>query len=366
MEQRENLLGVIQTLYKWRKSIIYLCGIVGIGTMVISLLFLDNFYQSTTVFLAASPDLSTPEPVGAALVEKRYYGQEEDIDRMLTTAKSDKVADYLIQKYNLYEHYEVDSTKALAAFDVKKKFNGLYSVIKTKYDAIELSIEDKDPVLAKSMVNDARDKINILGQAFIKQSQTIQIEDFKKSIMAKEGQLFAMSDSLIKLRQEFGVFNTETQGDLFAKMVAEAESKLVMNSSRLSQMQSSGSAHPDTIRILKANVGGMKEQVKSLEARLARFNKGMPSVDVLEQMHLETREALALDQERLRKITAAYQSNSPSVLVVEEGTVPVKKSRPKRSILILTATFLTFIFSVIGVLLIDTYRDINWKETLNA
>lgn len=366
MEQRENLIGVVKTLYNWRKPIIYLCLGVGLGTALISLLFLDNYFQSTTIFLAASPDLATPEPVGAALVDKRYYGLEEDIDRMLTTAKSDKVAEYLINKYNLYAHYEVDSTKALAAFNVKKKFNGLYSVIKTKYDAIELSIEDKDPELAARMVNDARDKINEFGQTFIKQSQAIQIEDFKKSIAAKETELFTMSDSLIKLREAFGVFNTETQGDLFAKMVAEAEAKMVLNKSRLTKLQSSGTAHPDTIQNLRALVGGLEEQVKSLEGRLAKFNKGMPLVDVMEQVHLETREALGLDKERLKKIQAAYESNAPSILVVEEGTVPIRKSRPKRSIIVLAATFLTFILSVIGVLLFDIYKDVNWKESLNA
>jgi hypothetical protein len=38
------------------------------------------------------------------------------------------------------------------------------------------------------------------------------------------------------------------------------------------------------------------------------------------------------------------------------------KERPKRSIIIFSAILIALIFSVIGVLLADNYKDVNWKE----
>jgi capsular polysaccharide biosynthesis protein len=64
MENNENLLGVISTLLRWRKPIIRICLIAGIGTALITWFGLDDYYQSTTVFYAASPDLGKPEAVG--------------------------------------------------------------------------------------------------------------------------------------------------------------------------------------------------------------------------------------------------------------------------------------------------------------
>ena len=83
MENKENLLGVIATLLKWRKPIIRLCLIAGIGTAIISL-FLPNYYQSTTTFYAASPDLGMPDPVGEMEKYRDYYGEDTDNDRILT------------------------------------------------------------------------------------------------------------------------------------------------------------------------------------------------------------------------------------------------------------------------------------------
>jgi tyrosine-protein kinase Etk/Wzc len=44
-------------------------------------------------------------------------------------------------------------------------------------------------------------------------------------------------------------------------------------------------------------------------------------------------------------------------VLIESGKVPIMKSRPKRSILILSAVLVSFIFSVIGVLLLENYRE---------
>jgi uncharacterized protein involved in exopolysaccharide biosynthesis len=49
-------------------------------------------------------------------------------------------------------------------------------------------------------------------------------------------------------------------------------------------------------------------------------------------------------------------------VVVEEAEVPLIKSRPKRSIIVIGAAFIAFIFTVIGILILDTYRDVDWKS----
>ena len=121
MEKKDNLLSVLEIIFRWKKQIIIVCAIAGIGAVVISL-FMDNYYESFTNFYAASPDLALPEPVGTEATDRDYYGEPEDIDRVLTIAESSEIANYLINKYNLYEHYESDTTHRLAQFKVTKAF----------------------------------------------------------------------------------------------------------------------------------------------------------------------------------------------------------------------------------------------------
>ena len=110
MENNENLLGVISTLLRWRKPIIRICLIAGIGTAIIAL-FLPNYYQSTTTFYAASPDLGKPEAVGEIERDRDIYGEDTDNDRLLTIAQSNEIVSYLIQKFKLYEHYDINPSK---------------------------------------------------------------------------------------------------------------------------------------------------------------------------------------------------------------------------------------------------------------
>ena len=68
------------------------------------------------------------------------------------------------------------------------------------------------------------------------------------------------------------------------------------------------------------------------------------------------------DRERYRQALSVYNSTFPAIHVLEEAPVPVIKSRPKRMIIVAVAVILAFILSVMGVLIFESYRDVNWKE----
>ncbi|MEM9931262.1 MAG: hypothetical protein AAF840_15710, partial [Bacteroidota bacterium] len=67
------------------------------------------------------------------------------------------------------------------------------------------------------------------------------------------------------------------------------------------------------------------------------------------------------DKEKLKQYRAIYSSDIPALIVVEDAAVPQVKSRPFRTLIVLAAVVLTFLFTVIGVLLFETYRDIDWQ-----
>jgi hypothetical protein len=63
---------------------------------------------------------------------------------------------------------------------------------------------------------------------------------------------------------------------------------------------------------------------------------------------------------------SALESSVKTLQVIEKATPPPVKSRPKRAILVLSATFLAFLASVVGIIVFDQYKDINWKEILGS
>ncbi len=364
MENKENLLGVIATLLKWRKPIIRLCLIAGIGTAIISL-FLPNYYQSTTTFYAASPDLGMPDPVGEMEKDRDYYGEDTDNDRILTIASSNEVIWYLIEKFKLYEHYDIDRSNRKSKDKIVKKFTKLYNVEKTKFEAIEISVEDKDSLMAAAIANEARYRTDIIAQSLMKEGHLKRLNSFESTMKEKLQQLYVLGDSLSKVRKKYQVFNTETQGELLAQMVAKQRGQLIGAKAKLEVFRQGGSSTRDSVIYLNAQVQGLQKEVESLESNLSLFNSGMSTVNELEDQHQEGREQLSIDRERYKQLKAMYNSYIPTIHVVENADIPYVKSRPFRSLIVISTVLITFILSVIGILILENYREVNWEALMN-
>ncbi|MEO1515558.1 MAG: hypothetical protein AAFV95_11110 [Bacteroidota bacterium] len=365
MENKDNLLSVLGVIYKWRKQIIGLCALAAVGSIVISL-FLSNYYESSTLFYAANPDLAKPPAVGNEIKDRNYFGQSEDIDRILSIANSDQVASYLIDQFDLYEHYSVDTNHIKAPFFVRKKFFNAYTVTKTKLDAIELTVEDIDPQIAADMVNAARDKIEEMARSLAKQSQAEQIRDYEQRITNKEIELEEIADSLGRLRTKYKIYNSYSQSEILSELYENAGTKVASGRARLEALQSFKSIPRDSILILESKVKGYENELLLLKTRLDTFNNGMSKVRLLDEIHLNARRQLGLDKERYKQIRGTFNSDFAVIFPLEFGRVPVVKSRPKRSLIVIGAVFIAFIVGILGALLFDTYKDIKWREILNG
>lgn len=360
MEQKDHLLGVVQTLWKWRKPILIVTLSAAIGTAVISL-FMPNYFKATTIFLAASPDMAKPELLfGQGNLRRNEYGDANDIDRLLTIAESSELVDFLVDSFKLYDHYKIDKENPRAPFKVQEKFFSLYKIEKTKRDAIELSVEDKDRALAPRIANAAREKIDALAQQLIKQNQILSIETFNQEIKIKEQQIKILGDTLNALRRNYGLYNTIAQTEALTAQYSEANADLIRHQTRLAILKNTNSVPRDTIVMLNALVKGLESEVKTLDQRMELLNQGIAPINTLEKQYFEGNLSLSQDKERLKIWKAVYDAYIPATILVEHAEVPIVKSRPRRSILVIAAGAIAFIFSAFAALLFDNYT-IDWS-----
>lgn len=361
-QNKDNLLGVLRTLFRWKKAIIYLCLAAGVIAAVVVLL-VPVYYQASTVFFVTSPDQSKPELIfGNSLSEPELYGNESDIDRLLTISESNELVEFLIDSFQLYEHYGIDTANVKAPYYVKLKFFDLYDVQKTKRDAIQLSIEDRDPMVATQITRAARGRINAIAQNLIRSAQEKKIKTYEASMVQKKEQLGIIGDSLIRLRTKYGIFNTLAQSEILTSDLTSSEGQLAFTQARLKNLEGTSNASRDSLIKLRSLVAGLEQQVNSLKEKLSLFNDGVAEVEVYNTQYKEATQALSEEQEKLKQYQAAYNASIPALIVVEEAEVPIIKSRPKRTLIVVAAVAVAFFFGVVGVLLFDNYRDINWRE----
>lgn len=370
MQQRDNLLGVFSAIYRWRKTIRNICALTFVGSVALSLT-LHNYYKATTIFYPSSPQVANPELIfGTTGQATEYFGSDRDLDRMAEIANSNEVVDFMLHRFNLYVHYDIDSTDREGPHDVREEFRELYSAQKNKNDAIELSIEDTDPKVAAQMANAVRDKINEIGQRLIKENQGRLLAAFEDNIHRKTAELAMLGDSLKRLQAKYNIFNVGAQGEQLSTLLAQAESEIVRSQAKLEVLQGNPLIPLDTIEYIKANLRASERQRQSLTAAnpkgdnlsIKSFNEGLPLVSVISDLHYQARKQLSYDKERYNQIKAAFNTDIPSLQVVEKAEPPLIKSRPRRSILVIVSVLAAFLFSVIGVLVADSYRDVNWKD----
>ncbi len=362
MEHSYSLLEVLRTLYQQRRFILGVPFATAVVTIV-AVCLAPVYYKSHTTFYAASTDLQKPEAFGATSnTNIKYYGTKDDVDRLISIAQSGELMQFLIDSFNLYEHYEIDRNDPLAPYYVVETLSDHYKVKKTKEGALEISVEDTDKELAAQMANAAREKINAIALRLIKNSQSQLLRTYRQSIAEKEATLQLLADSLQQLRQQFGIFSTRSQGEILASLAVRTEANLTLNKTRLQVLQQSPHVPRDTLLFLQARVRAMEEELKNTRSLIDRFNAGLARVEALEQQYRQINSKLAEDRERLKQIEAAYQAQVPALHLLEPAEPAVVKSRPLRTLTVVAATLASLLFVVLSVLVFEHYRQLDWRQ----
>lgn len=368
MDQSANLLQAVKTIWKYKWSIVILCAATFVLTVGISLL-LPDFYKATTVFFAASEDLAKPESLFSergSNIQTEYYGNEDDRDRLLTVAQSNELKDFLIDSFQLYDHYQMNPEAPRAKFRMRKKVNKYYDIIQTDRDALKLSYEDKDPEFAAKIANAAREKIQDITLRLVRNNQVKSLRANENNLGTKVQNLESISDSLANLQAKYGIYNGAEQVQELAERISTLEGNFTNRKTQLGVLRQSNGVPRDTLIFLSAQVEGLNITLDTLRSRLDLWRQGLGKITALEQQHEDLARRLAQDRERTRILQATYEADVPVVLVVETAEVPLYKSRPRRSILVLAATFLMFAFSILGVLFFEYYKGVDWKSILDA
>lgn len=354
MDSKENLLRPIMLLWEKKKWILLSTLILSIFAAAIALLK-PNYYQSSALFYPASTDLAKPLPIGNQDQKMLYYGDASDLDRLFSIAKSRELKQQLIEQFDLYNHYDIDSTSTKAAYAMDLKLNKLYKVEKTKYDALQLSVEDKDPEFAQNMAKTATNILNNIAQKIVKESQATLLNSYKFSIEDKSKSLLTLSDSINTLRTKYGVYNLERQSMAYAELIPETSAKLANLSSRYQSLKLNN-APADTLLKVSALLNGYQAQSNSLEKEMKHFNQGYLSILSSENEQESFLTQLNLDKQRFSQLEAAYNSPFSAIHLIQSAEYPIVKSRPKRTFIVLGVAFATFLFTSLIILIKDLFE----------
>ena len=355
MEQQYDLKTLIKQLYKWRQKL--LLGMVFITLLSIVIAFLlPNYYKAETTFYAASPDLAKPIPIGDDEKDFGIYGDDNDLDRLFTIASSHELLTFLIDSFDLYTHYDIDKSDPKSAFKVKEELLENFTTIKTKYKALHLMVEDKNPEIAAAIANAARNKISDIAQLVVKSSQSRLIENYAQNINIKLTQGDSLAKQLERIKTLLGAYEWRSQSAVYTQMLVQSTSEYEDAKGKILFYKDYPSKKDSLIKYKGVELGA-NEKIKKAKAELEKIAPFTSQLRQLEQEQARLQDQVSLDKERLKQLNATFSSPFTSIHIIEEAFVPVQKSRPKRSILIIISVLTGFVMLSLAILIIENSKE---------
>ncbi len=361
-----TLKDIINLLLSKKAGIIKFCALIFVGAVIISLL-LPNKYKATTTFYAASDDLSRPEVMFGTTTDRTYYyGGNNERDRLIAMSKSNLLLDKLLDKHDLFTHYNIKNESSLSRQKLAKKFHKNFEVIKNDLDALELSFIDNNPEMSAAISNDAALFLNELVSGIIKSSQDNFIKSLEQRIDDARNTINITNDSINSLQRLYQLYDSENQIAQISELVTQSKNRLESEQARYDWHKANRGARRDTLNNMRARITGLKNQIKAIEdpdstnakgLGIQELNQVKPILQTLEGRYYTLRGEMARDEVHLNMLLVAKNASTPALHMVEPAEVPSRKFKPRRTILVLGSVLAAFIFSILGLILAEGYKQ---------
>ncbi|QWV91969.1 lipopolysaccharide biosynthesis protein [Geomonas oryzisoli] len=352
VEQEINLLDLVHILLKRKLFIAKVCVVAVIASVGYSL-SLQNIYSATTKVLPPQKEtaggLTALLGQGGGLTGLAAAGLGGGTELYQGILKSRSVADAVIRRLDLMKVYQSESIE-----NARIALAGSLKVQASKDGILAITVEDKDPKFAAQLANTLADE---LGKAMVRLNLSKagtersflerRLEVVKKDLKAAEDELKSYS-----LQKQIVAVDSQAKASIegIAKLRAELASKEV----QLAVLSSKQTDQSPEVKAVQSSIRSLKTQIYALTGNTG--GGAIPAVGEVPKVGLEysrrmrefkTQEAVyeqLTKQYELAKLNEAKDSSSLQVL--DEAVIPVKKTRPVRSRIVILSTLFAFFGSV--------------------
>lgn len=323
--QNFNSFSLVQFVWKWRRTLILVCLVTAVLSLVVSFLITPKF-KSTAIIYAPRTNsvakiLLNEENYNERL-DMKAYAEEEGTEQMMEILNSRQIKDILIQKYDLYSHYEIDGKDAHRQTKMYKYLKNNIDIKRTQYGAISVTVTDKDPQLAAKMANEIIAQLDTVKNKIEHERTLAAYKLLQKQVEYVDAEMDRINDSL-KIMMEEGVFEFESQSERVMQQYA--------------------------IALAQGNMAGAKrleDELKKLSTYGARY------VTLYEEQSY-FREYQSLCRSKMMSAIADLDTEVPVKFVLENAIPADKKAYPKKSLIVIFSTLGSFILSIFILLTIE-------------
>jgi tyrosine-protein kinase Etk/Wzc len=376
-EKREDdeisLLDLVAIMWKHKKLIAGVTVVAMIGVLLYAIIslklppeksYLPNVYTSKATLLVPTSGSGSLSSALAASGLSSYAslagistGGNTNGQLAQTLATSNPVLDAVNQKYQLTERYKVKgpSVTTDTREAIKKHLSAKFD---EKTNLFTVSYEDRDPVLAKNVVDtvvqELVDRFSTLGG-----DKAIQQKDLlEKKLADVNGAINDLQAQVKAFQTKYGVMEVDALASEQITILARLRSELILKEMDISNYEKVSKINDPVMTQLKNERDELLAKIKEIESGKGSGSRVMPSQKEMPDIAFEYAKLerdLAVQTELFKLLTQQYElaklnasGQDPAFQILEMAEVPDKKSGPSRGMICVVTTLAAFLIAILA------------------
>ena len=143
---------------KQKKAYIVLGGVIAVVFYCYSLIFFSKTYESSAIVYNTNNKIKSPS---------QAVQDANDGYTIINWVYSTELINHLISRFNIYEHFEIDTIKADAYAVCFNAVSSNVSVSTTPYGAVKISYRDRDRYFAAAITNEILSQVDKLNEQMV-------------------------------------------------------------------------------------------------------------------------------------------------------------------------------------------------------
>lgn len=352
-----SLLDIAIVLAKHKKLILGLPFLAAVITVGITLL-MPNWYTATAKLLPPQQSQSNAVAILGQLGAisggaSQALGLKNPSDIFVAMLKSRTVADAIIERFKLKELYDQKYFQ-----DVRKTLAGNVLISAGRDGVITLEVDDKSPQRAADMANAYVEELEKLTRRLAVGEAGQRRLFFEQQLKQAKDDLTKAETELTKFQVDKRVLNPQGQASLTISAAAGLQAQIAAKEVQIAALRSFATQENPDLHRAQEELGGLRSQLAKVgrggsgdigDVLLSMGKAPQEGVEYLRKFrdvkYYETLYELLAKQYEIGRIDEAKEATL--IQVLDKAVEPERKSKPKRSLIVLLTGLVTAILAVI-------------------
>jgi uncharacterized protein involved in exopolysaccharide biosynthesis len=363
-----NLLDLLIILAKHKRIVLGFPFVAGLVAAIVSLI-VPNTYTGTTRILPPQQSSSAATAMlnqlsgalgGLAGLASGALGVRSPNELYVGMLKSRTVADNLISRFELTKLYDEDRLS-----DTRKRLEKETTIATGRDGIITVEVDDRDPKRAADLANAYVDELKKLTKVLAVTEASQRRLFFEQQLIQAKDNLTAAEIAARQGLQKGGIAQVDAQGRSMIEVTARLRAQISAKEVQLGAMRTFAAEGNPELQRAQQELEALKRELARVEGSSpiavgkgeASGNAGLDNLGRLRDVkYYEFLYELLAKQYEIARIDEA---KDPAIVqVMDKAIEPDRRSRPKRTLIVVLSTLVAFFASIVAVFISESMNRV--------